>query len=51
MAPWFIGKKTDKGYPVINKETSEVKGYSETKAKAKKHLAALYANTKGEVKK
>jgi hypothetical protein len=44
--PWAIKfvKGSPKPYRVYNKDTGEDKGGSTTQEKAKKHLAALYAN-------
>jgi hypothetical protein len=44
--PYAI-KKTGSMFTVTNSETGKVHGHHKSKAKAKKQLAALYANAPG----
>lgn len=42
--PYRIGKKTSKGYLIINKDRNEIVGYSATKEKAKASIRARLAS-------
>lgn len=45
LAPHHSGCPTDKPFGVVNQQTRRLEGCSATEDDAKKHLAALYANT------
>lgn len=42
--PWKVGVKTRNGYPIINRNTNEVVGYSATKQEAEGSVRARYQN-------
>lgn len=49
--PWKVGAKTVKGWPIINKDTGKIVGYSDTKEKAEASVRARYANYKPSARK
>lgn len=44
--PWSVGKRTEKGWPIIKDSTGEIVGYSNSKEEAKAAVRARYANSR-----
>ena len=49
--PWGVVKNPHGGYDIVNLDTGQVKGHSDTKEMAQASVRARYANYKGNLKK